>query len=292
LTQINKIFYSKLLLYGEYTVTIGSGALALPYLGYSGSWTYNNSHNQKEDGLQRLAAYLESDPYFQSIYDIARFLHDIADGIEFVSNIPTGYGLGSSGALVAAFYDRYCFSLTSDLNLLRSILGATESAFHGASSGLDPLVSYLNEGILLQDSGSIEKIDLNIHDSGYFLVDTGIPRHTEYYVDLFKQKIKKSLPFSQAVLLLAKENKRAIHATLTKDKLTIYQSTKAISKIQLEHFGEMIPDKFQELWMLGLRTNDFYLKLCGAGGGGMILGLLSDPMTNIDFITNMKTIRI
>ena len=29
------------------------------------------------------------------------------NGLFFKSNIPQGYGLGSSGAMVAAFYDRY-----------------------------------------------------------------------------------------------------------------------------------------------------------------------------------------
>ncbi len=290
--QISKIFYSKLLLYGEYTVTMGSGALALPYFGYAGSWIFKNSQNHKDVGLQRLASHLSNDSYFHSIFDIAKFLNELSDGLTFLSNIPTGYGLGSSGALVAAFYDRYCFEPENDLNLLRTILGATECAFHGASSGLDPLVSYLNEGVIIQDAGSIEKIDLDIKDSGFFLIDTGMSRQTEYYVDLFKQKIQKSTSFSEAVLRLAKENKKAINAILAKDMLATYQFTKEISKLQLEYFSEMIPDQFLGLWRLGLDNDDFCLKLCGAGGGGMILGLLSDSRTNIDFGTNIKTIRI
>ena len=34
----------------------------------------------------------------------------------------------------------------------------------------------------------------------------------------------------------------------------------------------MIPQHFHELWKKGLETNDYYLKLCGSGGGGYILG--------------------
>ena len=38
----------------------------------------------------------------------------------------------------------------------------------------------------------------------------------------------------------------------------------------------MIPQQFHELWKNGLDTNDYYLKLCGSGGGGYILGFTED----------------
>ena len=38
----------------------------------------------------------------------------------------------------------------------------------------------------------------------------------------------------------------------------------------------MIPAQFHELWKQGLDTNDYYLKLCGSGGGGYILGFAAD----------------
>jgi mevalonate kinase len=38
----------------------------------------------------------------------------------------------------------------------------------------------------------------------------------------------------------------------------------------------MIPEKFHALWKKGLETNDYYLKLCGSGGGGYILGFTED----------------
>ena len=34
----------------------------------------------------------------------------------------------------------------------------------------------------------------------------------------------------------------------------------------------MIPDKFKKLWKEGIDSNSYYLKLCGSGGGGFILG--------------------
>ncbi len=38
----------------------------------------------------------------------------------------------------------------------------------------------------------------------------------------------------------------------------------------------MIPKKFHALWKKGIETNDYYLKLCGSGGGGYILGFTQD----------------
>ena len=38
----------------------------------------------------------------------------------------------------------------------------------------------------------------------------------------------------------------------------------------------MIPKQFHSLWEKGLETNDYYLKLCGSGGGGYILGFTQD----------------
>ena len=38
----------------------------------------------------------------------------------------------------------------------------------------------------------------------------------------------------------------------------------------------MIPESFHQLWQKGIETNDYYLKLCGSGGGGFILGFTQD----------------
>ena len=38
----------------------------------------------------------------------------------------------------------------------------------------------------------------------------------------------------------------------------------------------MIPFELRELWMQGLESKDFYLKICGAGGGGFMLGVTED----------------
>jgi mevalonate kinase len=38
----------------------------------------------------------------------------------------------------------------------------------------------------------------------------------------------------------------------------------------------MIPKKFHQIWQAGIESNSYYLKLCGSGGGGYILGFTED----------------
>jgi len=38
----------------------------------------------------------------------------------------------------------------------------------------------------------------------------------------------------------------------------------------------MIPSEFHALWKKGIDTNAYYLKLCGSGGGGYMLGFTKD----------------
>lgn len=38
----------------------------------------------------------------------------------------------------------------------------------------------------------------------------------------------------------------------------------------------MIPNNLYNAWKKGLDTNAYYLKLCGSGGGGYILGFAPD----------------
>jgi len=38
----------------------------------------------------------------------------------------------------------------------------------------------------------------------------------------------------------------------------------------------MIPSTFHHIWKNGIDSNEYYLKLCGSGGGGYILGFTKD----------------
>ena len=53
----------------------------------------------------------------------------------------------------------------------------------------------------------------------------------------------------------------------------------------------MIPPLFKELWERGLDSDDFYLKLCGAGGGGFLLGV-TDDFIKVENALNNHEIRV
>lgn len=38
----------------------------------------------------------------------------------------------------------------------------------------------------------------------------------------------------------------------------------------------MIPKQFHQIWKEGIESGAYYLKLCGSGGGGYILGFTQD----------------
>ena len=49
-------------------------------------------------------------------------------------------------------------------------------------------------------------------------------------------------------------------------------NVKQLSKVAFDNFKPMIPQPFHTIWQNGIDSNDYYLKLCGSGGGGYILG--------------------
>ena len=50
----------------------------------------------------------------------------------------------------------------------------------------------------------------------------------------------------------------------------------------------MIPKNFAKLWDKGIRTNDYFLKLCGSGGGGFLLGFTLDIENTFKTLENYK----
>ena len=267
----HKSYPAKLLLFGEYTVTLGSGALAVPFYRRSGHWE-KTGQGGPDRGLTKLLTHIRSDPDMVLLFDWKRFELEIRGGLVFRSDIPEGYGLGSSGALVAAVYDRYATGRTDDLPTLKSLLARMEGAFHGASSGIDPLVSYLGKAVFADDDNSITLPRITLPE-GLFLLDTGRSRDTGQLVALFRQKMASEPGFASKIHGLKQVNANAIQAALRGED--IKRHFKEISSIQLEIFGAMIPEDFAGQWRRGLETGSYALKLCGAGGGGYLLGLSS-----------------
>jgi len=286
------LFYSKILLFGEYGIIKDSKGLSIPYNFYKGALkTDQNLSDQAQKSnrnLRRFATYLETINPELVVFDIERLKNDVEAGMYFDSSIPQGYGVGSSGALVAAFYDKYAQNkitvlenLTREKLLkLKAIFSEMEGFFHGKSSGLDPLNSYLSIPILINSKDNIEATGIPSQKTtgkgGVFLLDSGIIGETAPMVGIFMEKMKHEGFRKMIKNQFIKHTDACVEDFLKGDIKSLFNNTKKLSKVVLNHFKPMIPKQFHELWKQGIETNDYYLKLCGSGGGGYILGFTED----------------
>lgn len=289
------LFYSKILLFGEHAINKGSKGLSIPYNFLKGAlktdFATSPEARQSNASLRRFAAHLETLQQERAelvTFDIAALKADLEAGMYFDSSIPQGYGVGSSGALVAAIYDKYANdkitvleNLTREKLLkLKEILAAMESFFHGKSSGLDPLNSYLSIPILINSSDNIEATGIPAQSTegkaAVFLLDSGMAKETAPMVQIFMESLKDKGFRTMVKDQFIKYSDACIDNFLHGEVNALLKNTKELSKVVLQHFKPMIPEQFHGVWQKGIDTNDYYLKLCGSGGGGYILGFTED----------------
>ena len=286
------LFYSKILLFGEYGIIKDSKGLSIPYNFYKGALIIPEQQTQQtiesNGQLRGFCDYLsKNQTEALSSFDLDQMNSDLDKGMYFDSSIPQGYGVGSSGALVAAIYDRYALdkitvleNLTRDKLLdLKAVFAQMESFFHGKSSGLDPLNSYLSLPILINSQEHIEPAGIPSQSNsggGVFLLDSGMTGETAPMVQLFMEKMKHEGFRSMLKNEFVRYTDQCVEDFLNGDVSSLFGNIKRLSKVVLDHFQPMIPKQFHQLWQLGLDTNAYYLKLCGSGGGGYMLGFTQD----------------
>jgi mevalonate kinase len=289
------LFYSKILLFGEYGIIKDSKGLSIPYNFYNGALKVDENPTQEaiksNTSLRRFVTYLENLQQEQPelvTFNIEILKADVERGMYFDSSIPQGYGVGSSGALVAAIYDKYANNkitvlenLTREKLLqLKTIFSQMESFFHGKSSGLDPLNSYLSIPILINSKDNIEATGIPSQSAtgkgAVFLLDSGIVGETAPMVNIFMENLKEEGFRKMLKNQFVKYTDACVENFLGGDIKSLFKNTKQLSKVVLNNFKPMIPEQFHGVWQQGIDTNDYYLKLCGSGGGGYILGFTED----------------
>ena len=271
-------FSAKLLLFGEYALLHGSAALALPLPQYQSFWVDNQRLNSEARAsaqhLQRLFEFCRQQ---NLALDYPRFEAE-AQRVYLASNLPKGYGLGSSGTVCAAVLARYGLAIPQDLNDLRLFLAQMEALWHGQSSGLDPLVSFLNQAVYRGRGGAWSAAELKVQQSfcHVYLVDSQIQRRTTDLVRHFKTDIFPRPDFQTGALpRLLSLNEVLVNLWLgLGDFEACFEYLAELSALQWQYFGAMIPRVQADLWQAGLGgAAPFRLKLCGAGGGGYALAL-------------------
>ncbi len=289
------LFYSKILLFGEYGIIKDSKGLSIPYNFYNGALKVDENPSEvaikSNASLKRFVTYLEQLQSEQAelvTFNLEVLKEDVERGMYFDSSIPQGYGVGSSGALVAAIYDKYANNkitvlenLTREKLLqLKTIFAQMESFFHGKSSGLDPLNSYLSIPILINSKDNIEATGIPSQSAtgkgAVFLLDSGIVGETAPMVNIFMENLKEEGFRKMLKNQFVKYTDACVENFLGGDMKSLFKNTKQLSKVVLNNFKPMIPEAFHGIWQQGIDTNDYYLKLCGSGGGGYILGFTED----------------
>ncbi|MGD9929120.1 MAG: mevalonate kinase [Mangrovibacterium sp.] len=285
-----KKFPAKLLLFGEYALMFGAKALAVPFSTFTGTLIKPDEQivpdetRESAAELNRFALWLGQENRNEQLnfpLDLGRLQQDVQAKLYFRSDVPLQYGVGSSGALCAALFDEYSnyvADATKPLSvgaaLLKQDFALLESYFHGRSSGLDPLVSFLNRAVLVEGKTiTLPELKLDRLPWTMYLIDTKTTGATAPLVSLFLRKMEQPAfcqLFEQEYL---PANHRAVDAFLSLDETNLFANLQSITQFQLDYFQEMIPANFVAP-IRQLMEQNCYVKLLGSGGGGFLLAFV------------------
>ena len=292
---MRKTFYSKIILFGEYSMIFDATALMIPFRKYQGEWRMDPALTSpgaaySNKSVRKFCQYLQSDAELSSFFDFNRFQADLEAGLYFDANVPTGYGLGSSGTLTAAVFSRYATVTVEEALELKRILGRMESCFHGSSSGIDPLQCYLNQPFRITSQRlTLLPEDFMPTDIHVFLADTGIKSNTKPLVQYFRNKREDPdyLKAFQTDYVPCVSN--CIRQLLEGEKTAFFASLRQLTEGQLRFLRPMITDNSIDLF---LEKPDFNIgfKISGSGGGGYVLGFTDDVAKATEFMNDYQLI--
>lgn len=286
-------FYAKIILFGEYGIIFDGMALTIPFAHMQGKFRFSDNYSftnldlarQSNGHLRKYCRHLQKNTELSELLNLDSFKNDLEKGLYFESTIPQGYGLGSSGAIVAAVYQRYSINkikshrtITSEeIFQLKSVFSNMEAFFHGKSSGIDPLNAYIKYPILFCNSQVVNVVSIprnkEIKDSAIFLINTKQQGKTEPLVHLFVEKYKDDEQYKELIdQQFIPLTNLCVQNILNGDLSDFFKSLKSLSEFQLANMNPMIPYHIQDYWTHGIESDDYYLKLCGSGGGGYVLG--------------------
>jgi mevalonate kinase len=290
---------AKLLLLGEYAVLEGGDCLAIPFSKYFGTLTMEDAdeaHEQQSrwSNRQLFAFYghllqLHRRGELPGYFDLDRMSADLAHGLWFKSNIPAQSGIGSSGAVVSAVTKRYAGEICQlDGNELKKTFALLENCFHGNSSGIDPLVSFVNAPVAVV-SGKVHFPDISKVFPSYklFMMSTGDDHNTMSLVKQFYHRMENAdykTSFRRDIIQL---NNRLVADVLSGKTDAIFPQLCLLSHMQLNYFDDIIPGEYKEIVKYGIDNELFALKLLGSGGGFMI-GVTNDPKETASFFRTVN----
>lgn len=288
-------YYSKVILFGEYSMIFDATALMIPLKRFSAQWQLPLSFNRaaslpSNQSLKRFCQYLSENETLSYLFDLQALKKDLDDGLFLASNVPSGYGLGSSGTLVAAVYDRYAVQKTENYLQLKTLFGQMESHFHGSSSGIDPLQCYLGKPFKITPKGvELLSDDFLKSDIHICLIDTKIKSNTKPLVNHFKTQRENPVFLNRFQSEYVPCVTSCIDAMIGSDKELFFISLKQLTKGQLEFLRPMITDNTLDLFTADYDFH-FGVKISGSGGGGYVLGFTDDVQKASDLLKDFEVI--
>lgn len=285
---------SKVLLFGEYGVLYNSMALTIPFKKFSGKLCYPKNTEEgaisvlSNKGIRGFCKHIlenHTDETFK--LNVSKLSSELDKGLFFRSDIPQGFGLGSSGALVAAIFMRYLEKagdvkdelkdLTIDkIHNLKNFLGGLEGYFHGTSSGIDPLSILINEPLLLKANKEIIKVNIPAYNKTgehvVFLLNTGLARNSDNLIKKFNDDCQQSSFKEKLENGLIEYTNGGINDFLNNNMESFYKNIANLVRFQLDEMNYLIPAHYHKIVEQGLSSQDYFLKICGSGGGGYMIG--------------------
>jgi mevalonate kinase len=292
-----RTYHSKIILFGEYSMIFDATALMIPLRKFSAQWRFSSrlmaqGAAASNASLQRFADYLSVLDEAKAVLDLERFNHELYYELYLDSDVPSGYGLGSSGVLVAAVYDRYARQKSEDLLQLKTLFGKMESFFHGSSSGIDPLQCYLGKPFRISAEGvALLPEDFIPSDIHVFLADTGIKSNTKPLVQYFKNKREDPSYLVGFQTHYVPCVTACIEQLIKGEKEAFFGALRQLTDGQLKFLRPMITDNSIDLF---LEKPDFNLgfKISGSGGGGYVLGFTDNIEKTKTFMEGYELIWI
>ncbi len=270
-------------------------ALMIPLKRFSAQWQFPQSRNlaaslQSNHSLKRFRNYFAENETLSSLLDLTSLTKDLNEGLFLASNVPSGYGLGSSGTLVAAVYDRYAVRKTDDYLQLKTLFGLMESHFHGSSSGIDPLQCYLGQPFkITPEDVQILSDDFLKKDIHICLIDTKIKSNTKPLVNHFKGQRENPDFLNCFQTEYLPSVKTCIDTMISGDNELFFDSLKQLTKGQLQFLRPMITDNTLDLFTTDYDFS-FGVKISGSGGGGYVLGFTDDVERASDLLKDFEVI--
>lgn len=280
---------SKLLLFGEHTVLLGSPALTMPLWKFCARLRipgadYTDETLESTAWLKEFYNYLNEHPdWFDGHLHLRHIKDSLKRKMYLESQIPIGYGLGSSASVCVAVYKVFGKTNLKEPSVLKLLYSRMESFFHGKSSGMDPLAIHFNQPVLV-DQGRVnfleqshKLIDDDIH---IYLLDSGIARNAGAMIELFQEEMQSlefKNPFQQKYLPILETIKERAASQLSVD----WKLIKALSDQQLTLFHKLIPEPVSEVWKQTSKSDHTCIKVLGAGGGGFFLVFSKKEITEL-----------